>query len=183
MPPSSTRKSCADHDSRMAARSCCLIMGSSARPLRSGTWLSGPTCPPAEHRCIWRISTRGWCICSLSNPGARVATRKDSPPWSKPLAPPLIRPSHLLPSRRCSRASTSTRLRRRRGQLSDIASTSPVGHDIGPNGEPSPLMRNYRIGGTPWVVLIDTNRTVRFNGFSLPPTHAKKALDALTSVS
>ena len=59
----------------------------------------------------------------------------------------------------------------------------PVGHDIGPNGEPSPLMRNHRIGGTPWVVLIDTNRTVRFNGFSLPPTHAKKALDALTSVS
>ena len=56
----------------------------------------------------------------------------------------------------------------------------PVAHDVGAGGAPSPLMRNYRTGGTPWVVLIDAQRTVRFNEFSLPPTEAVQALTELT---
>ena len=57
----------------------------------------------------------------------------------------------------------------------------PVGHD-GTTGTPSPLMRAYRSGGTPWTVLIDKQGIVRFNGFRLSEeggaemlrTHLKK---------
>ena len=57
----------------------------------------------------------------------------------------------------------------------------PVGHD-GTPGNPSPLMRVYRAGGTPWTVIIDKQGVVQFNGFRLSEeggaemlrTHLKK---------
>jgi hypothetical protein len=41
----------------------------------------------------------------------------------------------------------------------------PVGHDAGPNASGSVLMPRYRTGGTPWTIVIDRGRKVRFNGF------------------
>lgn len=41
----------------------------------------------------------------------------------------------------------------------------PFGHDPGPDGQLSLVMQRYRTGGTPWIVLIDRNRHVRFNSF------------------
>ncbi len=41
----------------------------------------------------------------------------------------------------------------------------PFGHDTGPDGRLSLVMQRYRTGGTPWTVLIDRRRHVRFNGF------------------
>ena len=53
-----------------------------------------------------------------------------------------------------------------------------VGHD-GSYGNPSPLMRRYRSGGTPWTVIIDKNNIVRFNDFRLTPKLGKKILTTL----
>ncbi len=41
----------------------------------------------------------------------------------------------------------------------------PVGHDPGPQSSGSVLMPRYRTGGTPWTIVIDRGRRVRFNGF------------------
>jgi len=41
----------------------------------------------------------------------------------------------------------------------------PVGHDPGPESSGSVLMPRYRTGGTPWTIVIDRDRRVRFNGF------------------
>ena len=56
----------------------------------------------------------------------------------------------------------------------------PVGHDVGPGKTASPLMRDYRTGGTPWTVFIDRQRRVRFNGFSKDPGEAIIELTTLT---
>jgi thiol-disulfide isomerase/thioredoxin len=54
----------------------------------------------------------------------------------------------------------------------------PVGHD-GTLGTPSPLMRRYRSGGTPWTVIIDKKGTVRFNGFRLQVKQGEELLNML----
>ena len=41
----------------------------------------------------------------------------------------------------------------------------PVGHDPGPDGRRSLIMQRYRTGGTPWIIVIDSQGTVRFNDF------------------
>jgi len=41
----------------------------------------------------------------------------------------------------------------------------PVGHDPGVQQSGSVLMPSYRTGGTPWTIVIDRDRRVRFNGF------------------
>ena len=46
------------------------------------------------------------------------------------------------------------------------ALTIPVGQS-GENGRRSPIMRNYRTGGTPWVIVIDRNGVVRYNDFRI----------------
>jgi len=51
----------------------------------------------------------------------------------------------------------------------------PIGHD-GTAGKPSPLMRRYRAGGTPWTVIIDKKGVVRFNGFRLTVEQGKELL-------
>ena len=56
----------------------------------------------------------------------------------------------------------------------------PVGHD-GTAGKPSPLMRRYRSGGTPWTVIIDKKGVVQFNGFSLSTTQGNEIVTALLS--
>ncbi len=53
-----------------------------------------------------------------------------------------------------------------------------VGHD-GSYGNPSPLMRRYRSGGTPWTVIIDKNNFVRFNDFRLTPKLGNEILTTL----
>jgi thiol-disulfide isomerase/thioredoxin len=54
----------------------------------------------------------------------------------------------------------------------------PVGHD-GTLGTPSPLMRVYRSGGTPWTVIIDKHGIVRFNGFRLQVKQGEELLNML----
>jgi len=59
----------------------------------------------------------------------------------------------------------------------------PMGHDPGPEGAGSRLMRRYRSGGTPWTVLIDKKGVVRFNGFHITPAAARSKVQALLGPS
>ncbi len=54
----------------------------------------------------------------------------------------------------------------------------PVSHDAGVNNSGSNTMRDYRTGGTPWMILINPERTVVFNDFGLD---ADKAITFLTT--
>ncbi len=56
--------------------------------------------------------------------------------------------------------------------------TIPVGHS-GTDNRRSVLMQRYRTGGTPWVVIIDKQGVVRFNGFRITPDRAQKMIDGL----
>jgi len=56
--------------------------------------------------------------------------------------------------------------------------TIPVGQS-GTAQQPSALMRNYRTGGTPWVIIIDRRGVVRFNDFHIAPQQAVQFMDAL----
>lgn len=56
--------------------------------------------------------------------------------------------------------------------------TIPVGHS-GKDHRRSVLMQRYRTGGTPWVVIIDKQGVVRFNGFRITPDRARKMIDEL----
>lgn len=55
----------------------------------------------------------------------------------------------------------------------------PFGQSAG-KGTP-PIMRKYRSGGTPWVVLIDKAGQVQFNGFGVEPEKAVAAIERLKS--
>lgn len=55
----------------------------------------------------------------------------------------------------------------------------PVGHDVGPDGNRSQTMQDYRSGGTPWTVLIDKNGNVRFNDFRATPDGMAGMIDQL----
>lgn len=59
----------------------------------------------------------------------------------------------------------------------------PMGYDAGDaDGDRHPsTMRNYRTGGTPWMVLIDPGRTVVFNGFSIYSDQAIEFLSEQTA--
>ncbi len=54
----------------------------------------------------------------------------------------------------------------------------PVGHS-GRANAPSPLMRDYRGGGTPWTVIIDREGVVRFNDFHITPDEAHRLINQL----
>jgi len=54
----------------------------------------------------------------------------------------------------------------------------PVGHS-GSRGKISPVLVNYRSGGTPWTVIIDRNGIVRFNYFHLEYLQATMLIDKL----
>ena len=56
--------------------------------------------------------------------------------------------------------------------------TIPVGQS-GTAKQPSALMRDYRTGGTPWVIIIDRRGVVRFNDFHIAPQQAVQVIDAL----
>ena len=55
----------------------------------------------------------------------------------------------------------------------------PAGHDAGRDGRGSEMMRRYRSGGTPWVVIIDRDGVVRYNSYSLPVERGVGFLDGL----
>tara|TARA_B100001013_G_scaffold306393_1_gene209529 strand:- start:372 stop:932 length:561 start_codon:yes stop_codon:yes gene_type:complete len=54
----------------------------------------------------------------------------------------------------------------------------PIGH-AGKEGKYPALMKNYRTGGTPWVVIIDRQGRVRFNDYHVDPKGAIKFLAQL----
>ena len=54
----------------------------------------------------------------------------------------------------------------------------PVGHS-GSREKLSPVLVNYRSGGTPWTVIIDRNGIVRFNYFHLEYLQATMLIDKL----
>lgn len=54
----------------------------------------------------------------------------------------------------------------------------PFGQSAEDSGTPE-IMRKYRTGGTPWVVLIDKQGQVVFNDFQIDVDGAAKAIDAL----
>lgn len=43
----------------------------------------------------------------------------------------------------------------------------------------SALMRNYRTGGTPWVIIIDKDGIVRYNDFHIQPDKAVQIIEEL----
>lgn len=49
----------------------------------------------------------------------------------------------------------------------------PFGQSTGKEGTPE-IMKKYRTGGTPWVVVIDQKGVVRFDGFHLPVAQAEE---------
>lgn len=56
----------------------------------------------------------------------------------------------------------------------------PFGHDAGDDGKSySNIMRNYRTGGTPWFLFIDTRDNVVFSDFHLNPNAAIDFLKTL----
>lgn len=55
----------------------------------------------------------------------------------------------------------------------------PVGHDAGVGERGSHVMRRYRSGGTPWTVIVDRSRVVRFNAFHIRPAAAIAQINAL----
>ncbi len=54
----------------------------------------------------------------------------------------------------------------------------PIGHD-GTAGKRSVLMQRYRTGGTPWVVIIDKQGKVRWNGFHIAADNARGLIDEM----
>lgn len=54
----------------------------------------------------------------------------------------------------------------------------PFGQSAGDTGTPD-IMRKYRSGGTPWVVIIDQQGVVRFDGFHISPEAATTAIERL----
>ena len=59
----------------------------------------------------------------------------------------------------------------------------PFGHDAtsGPKGRGSKLMSDYRTRGTPYTIIIDKNRRVRFADFHITPKDAIHTLDQLAA--
>ncbi len=55
----------------------------------------------------------------------------------------------------------------------------PVGHDAGKDDRGSRVMRKYRSGGTPWTVIVDKSRVVRFNAFHIRPQSAISLMEKL----
>jgi len=55
----------------------------------------------------------------------------------------------------------------------------PVGHDAGKGDSGSRVMRRYRSGGTPWTVIVDKSRIVRFNAFHIRPKSAIAFMERL----
>lgn len=60
----------------------------------------------------------------------------------------------------------------------------PMGHDAGdPSGDHRPsTMRNYRTGGTPWMILIDPREFVVFNDFRVNTDRLIEVLNDATAV-
>ena len=54
----------------------------------------------------------------------------------------------------------------------------PFGQSRGQSGTPD-IMRKYRSGGTPWVVIIDKAGTVKFNDFHISSQDAAKLITSL----
>ena len=54
----------------------------------------------------------------------------------------------------------------------------PIGHSESPQGTPK-IMKDFRSGGTPWVVIIDKKGIVRFNDFHIQPEAAEKLIAKL----
>ena len=73
--------------------------------------------------------------------------------------------------------STNTKQRAER-DVKSFGLDIPVGHD-GSKSKPSPLLRRFRGGGTPWTIIIDKNGVIRFNGFRLQQSQGKEMLKML----
>jgi hypothetical protein len=61
----------------------------------------------------------------------------------------------------------------------------PMAHAAGSPQSHSPpeIMRNYRSGGTPWTVIIDSNGWVAYNHFHIDPKSAVELINMLLSKS
>ena len=73
--------------------------------------------------------------------------------------------------------STNTKRRAER-DVKSFGLDIPIGHD-GSQSKPSPLLRQYHGGGTPWTIIIDKQGVVRFNGFRLQPSQGKEIIEML----
>lgn len=54
----------------------------------------------------------------------------------------------------------------------------PMAHS-GSKSSRSKIMKNYRTGGTPWVIIIDKKGVVRYNAFHISEEKAKKLIEKL----
>ena len=54
----------------------------------------------------------------------------------------------------------------------------PFGQSAGDSGTPE-IMRKYRSGGTPWVVVVDKSGKIQYNDFHVSPEKASKLIERL----
>jgi len=73
---------------------------------------------------------------------------------------------------------TNTAKRAKR-EAEKIGLKIPIGHDAGPGNTGSRVMRRYRSGGTPWIVIIDKEGVVKYNAFHIRPTQATRLIQSL----
>ncbi len=67
-------------------------------------------------------------------------------------------------------------------QAREVAQKYNLKIPIGQSGSPdrrSKLMSNYRTGGTPWTIIIDKGRIVRYNDFHIEPDAAIRLIETL----
>lgn len=57
----------------------------------------------------------------------------------------------------------------------------PIGHDAGndENGNRSTILKEYKTGGTPWIIVIDRQGTVAYNNYRLAPEKAIELIKRL----
>jgi len=58
----------------------------------------------------------------------------------------------------------------------------PFGHDPGTKSSYPDIMTKYKTGGTPWVIIIDKDGTVKFSHFHIEPKQANELLKELLKI-
>jgi thiol-disulfide isomerase/thioredoxin len=147
------------------------IVGSPAPPLSEVQWVGlGDAAPPAIRKgeVTYLFFFQSWC------PGCH----SHGFPTLKALEAQFKGRVDFIPIQTVFEGFGTNTPRRAARDVQSFGLNLPVGHD-GDRQAPSPLLRAYRGGGTPWTVIIDRQGIVRFNGFRLPVEEGKRILTDL----
>lgn len=146
------------------------IAGSVAPPLQVSHWIDGKGRKTAfdakalEKRWVVMKFYQSWCPGCHSH-GFPTMQKIQSAFGSHPKV-------HLLAVQTVFEGFTTNTQDRLQEMQDRYDLRIPFGHDAGnPDGDHLPrTMRDYRSGGTPWLVIVAPDRTVVFDGFRLSAT-------------